>query len=174
MAAKEYFSGLFHLMRERHEFRVADRNRRPPRDPVNAVLSFAYALLVKELTITLQAVGFDPMLGLLHQPRYGRPSLALDIAEEYRPLIADSVMLTAFNNGELSSDRFLERAGAVVLTSAGRAAVISAFERRMNAEVTHPIFRYRISYRRVLEVQCRLLARTLMGEIESYPAFVTR
>lgn len=174
MAAKTYFSGLFQMMRQRHEFSVADRNRRPSRDPVNAVLSFAYALLVKELTITLQAVGFDPMRGLLHQPRYGRPSLALDLSEEYRPLIADSVMLTAFNNGELSSDRFLERAGAVVLTAAGRAAVISAYERRMSTEITHPIFGYRISYRRLLEVQCRLLARTVMGEIEAYPAFCTR
>ncbi len=174
MAAKEYFSGLFRMLGTRHRFDVNDRNRRPPRDPVNAVLSFAYALLTKELTVTLQAVGFDPMLGLFHQPRYGRPSLALDMTEEYRPLIADSVMLTAFNNGELSSDRFLERAGAVTLTPAGRAAVIAAFERRMTTEVTHPIFGYRVSYRRLLEVQCRLLARTLLGEIESYPAFCTR
>lgn len=174
MAAKEYFAGLFALLRGRHDFDVNDRNRRPPRDPVNAVLSFAYALLTKELTIVLQSVGFDPMLGLLHQPRYGRPSLALDLAEEYRPLIADSVMMTAFNNGELSSDRFLERAGAVTLTSAGRAAVIAAFERRMATEITHPIFGYRISYRRLLEVQSRLLARTLLGEIDQYPAFCTR
>ena len=174
MAAKEYFSGLFELMRSRHNFEVNDRNRRPPRDPVNAVLSFAYALLTKELTITLQAVGFDPMLGLFHQPRYGRPSLALDLAEEYRPLIADSVMLTAFNNGELPDHRFLERAGAVTLTPAGRSAVIAAFERRMMTEITHPIFGYKISYRRLLEVQARLLARTLLGEIDQYPAFCTR
>lgn len=174
MAAKEYFSGLFELMRGRHDFDVNDRNRRPPKDPINAVLSFAYALLTKELTITLQAVGFDPMLGLLHQPRYGRPSLALDLAEEYRPLIADSVMLTAFHNGELPSHRFLERAGAVTLTPAGRSAVIAAFERRMTTEITHPIFGYRISYRRLLEVQARLLSRTLLGEINQYPAFCTR
>ena len=174
MAAKEYFSGLFDLLRGRHDFDVNDRNRRPPRDPVNAVLSFSYALLTKELTVVLQSVGFDPMLGVFHQPRYGRPSLALDLAEEYRPLIADSVMLTAFNNGELSSDRFLERAGAVTLTGPGRAAVIAAFERRMTTEVTHPIFGYKISYRRLLEVQSRLLARTLLGEIDQYPAFCTR
>ena len=174
MAAKEYFGGLFELMNGRHDFNVNDRNRRPPRDPVNAVLSFGYALLTKELTVVLQSVGFDPMLGVLHQPRYGRPSLALDLAEEYRHLIVDSVMLTAFNNGELSSDRFLERAGAVTLTSAGRAALIAAFERRMTTEITHPIFGYKISYRRLLEVQSRLLARTLLGEIQQYPAFCTR
>ena len=174
MAAKTYFAGLFQLMGERHDFDVNDRNRRPPRDPVNAVLSFAYALLTKELTVVLQGVGFDPMLGMLHRPRYGRPSLALDLAEEYRPLIADSVMLTAFNNGELNTSHFLERAGAVTLTKAGRANVIQTFERRMQSEITHPIFKYRISYRRLLEVQARLLARTLVGEIASYPAFLTR
>ena len=174
MAAKTYFEGLFRLMGERHDFDVNDRNRRPPRDPVNAVLSFAYALLTKELSITLQAVGFDPMLGIYHCPRYGRPSLALDLAEEYRPLIADSVMLTAFNNGELDARSFLERAGAVVLTPAGRAALIATFERRMTTEVTHPIFGYRLSYRRLLEVQARLLARTMLGELEQYPAFCTR
>lgn len=174
MAAKVYFGGLFKLMGERHNFDVNDRNRRPPKDPVNAVLSFAYALLAKELTVVLQAVGFDPMLGVFHRPRYGRPSLALDLAEEYRPLIADSVMLTAFNNGELTSSHFLERAGAVTLTKSGRAALIATFERRMQTEVTHPIFGYRISYRRLLEVQSRLLSRAMLGEIAEYPAFCTR
>ena len=174
MAAKTYFSGLFKLMGERHDFDVNDRNRRPPKDPVNAVLSFAYALLTKELTVVLQGVGFDPMLGVFHRPRYGRPSLALDLAEEYRPLIADSVMLTAFNNGELTSSDFLERAGAVTLTKSGRAALIATFERRMQTEVTHPIFKYRISYRRLLEVQARLLSRAMLGEIAEYPAFCTR
>lgn len=174
MAARVYFRGLFELIGRKAGFRPEDRNRRPPRDPVNAVLSFAYAMLTRELTVTLQAVGFDPMLGLFHRPRYGRPSLALDLAEEYRPLIADSVMLTAFNNGELSADRFIERAGAVTLTQAGRSALIGCFERRMETEVTHPLFGYRISYRRLLEVQARLLSRTLLGELDEYPAFCTR
>ncbi|MEO2014018.1 MAG: CRISPR-associated endonuclease Cas1 [Fuerstiella sp.] len=174
MAAKVYFSGLFKLLGEQHGFDANDRNRRPPRDPVNAVLSFAYALLTKELTVVLQAVGLDPMLGVFHRPRYGRPSLALDLAEEYRPLIADSVMIMAFNNGELDRNSFLERAGAVTLTQAGRSALIATFERRMNTEITHPIFGYRVSYRRLLEVQSRLLARTILGELEEYPAFCTR
>ena len=174
MAAKTYFEGLFQLMNGRHKFDVNDRNRRPPRDPVNTVLSFAYALLTKELTIVLQAVGFDPMLGVFHCPRYGRPSLALDLAEEYRPLIADSVMITAFNNGELTSDSFLERAGAVTLTPAGRSALIACFERRMTTEITHPIFGYKLSYRRLLEVQTRLFSRTILGELDQYPAFTTR
>lgn len=174
MAAKVYFSGFFKLLGGNPDFDVNGRNRRPPRDPVNAVLSFVYSLLVKELTITLQAVGFDPMRGFYHRPRYGRPSLALDLAEEYRPLIGDSVVLTAFNNGELTSDRFLERAGAVTLTDPGRGAVISAFERRMDQEVTHPVFGYRVSYRRILEVQARLLSRAVLGELTHYTPLCTR
>ena len=174
MAAKTYFDGYFAVLNGRHDFDVNDRNRRPPKDPVNAVMSFVYALLVKELTVVLQAVGFDPMLGFFHRPRYGRPSLALDVAEEYRPLIGDSVTLMAFNNGEVDHNSFLERAGAVTMTESGRKSVIAAFERRLEQEVTHPIFGYRISYRRILEVQARLLARTITGELPEYIPFCTR
>ena len=174
MAAKEYFASFFTLLTGAQEFDVNGRNRRPPRDPVNAVLSFVYSLLTKELTVTLQSVGFDPMLGFLHRPRYGRPSLALDLAEEFRPLIADSVTLTVFNNGEVQRDSFIQRAGAVAMTDAGRKSVIAAFERRLETEITHPIFGYKVSYRRILEVQSRLLARHLLGEIPQYPNFVTR
>lgn len=175
MAAKTYFSGLFRCFpNDAPELHVENRNRRPPRDPVNAVLSFVYSLLVKELMITLQAVGFDPMLGFYHTPRYGRASLALDVAEEFRPLIGDSVALTVFNNGEVGPSGFLQRAGAVAMTDAARRAVLAAFERRMSTEITHPIFGYKVSYRRILEVQCRLLARVLLGELDEYPNFCTR
>jgi len=173
-AAKIYFGGLAGLFKGDAEFQLDGRNRRPPRDPVNAMLSFVYSLLVKELTVALVSVGFDPMLGFYHQPRYGRPSLALDLAEQFRPLIGDSVVLMLINNGEVTRESFLRRAGAVALTTAGRRAVIAAFERRMDTLVTHPMFGYRISYRRVLEVQSRLLARTVLGEIETYPSFCTR
>ncbi len=174
MAAKIYFAGFARLLQTNHAFSIEGRNRRPPRDPVNALLSFVYAMLVKELTIVLHAVGFDPMLGFYHRPRYGRPSLALDLAEPFRPLIADSVVLTLVNTSQVSPDHFIRRAGAVALTPAGRRAVLAAFERRMDALVTHPLFGYQISYRRVLEVQARLLARTLLGEIPQYPNFCTR
>ncbi len=174
MAAKTYFQGLFEILNGRHDFDVNDRNRRPPKDPVNAVLSFVYSLLVKELTIVLQAVGFDPMLGFFHRPRYGRPSLALDFAEEYRPLIGDSITLMVFNNGEVDHSSFLERMGSVTLTESGRKSVIAAFERRLEQEVTHPTFGYRVSYRRILEVQARLLARTVTGELSEYVPFCTR
>lgn len=174
MAAKEYFAAFFTLLPEEAEFDVNGRNRRPPRDPVNAVLSFLYSLLTKELTIALQSTGFDPMLGFLHRPRYGRPSLALDLAEEFRPLIADSVALTVFNNKEVSPDSFLQKAGAATMTDAGRKSVIAAYERRLDTEITHPIFGYKVNYRRILEVQARLLARHLLGELAEYPSFLTR
>jgi CRISPR-associated protein Cas1 len=114
------------------------------------------------------------MVGFYHQPRYGRPSLALDLAEEFRPLVIDSVVLTLVNHDEIAEEHFVRRAGAVALTSPGRKAVLAAFERRMDALVTHPVFKYRISYRRVLAVQARLLARTVLGEIPEYPSFYTR
>jgi len=173
-AAKVYFAGFATLLKGDSEFDLTARNRRPPKDPVNAILSFLYALLVKDLTVATLATGFDPMLGLYHQPRYGRPSLALDLAEEFRPLIADSVALTVINNGEVNRDHFLRRGPAVILTAPGRKAVLAAFERRMESLVTHPIFGYRISYRKNLFVQARLLGRVLTGEIPSYPAFCTR
>ncbi|WP_373649409.1 CRISPR-associated endonuclease Cas1 [Schlesneria sp. DSM 10557] len=174
MAAKVYFSGFARLLKGGHAFDFSGRNRRPPRDPINALLSFVYSLLAKELTIAVRSVGFDPLLGFFHKPRYGRPSLALDLAEEFRPLIGDSTVLMLVNNGEISESSFLARAGAVTLTEPGRKAVIAAFERRMEQEITHPIFGYRISYRRVLQVQARLLSRVLLGELASYPGFCTR
>jgi CRISPR-associated protein Cas1 len=156
------------------DFDFNGRNRRPPLDPVNALLSFGYSLLAKDATITLLAAGFDPYLGFYHQPRYGRPALALDLMEEFRPLIVDSVVLGAINSGVVKARDFVRRAGAVALTDAGRARFLQTYERRMDELVTHPVFGYRISYRRVLDVQARLLARHLTGEIEHYPAFVTR
>jgi CRISPR-associated protein Cas1 len=150
------------------------RNRRPPTDPVNALLSYAYSLLVKEITVTAMAVGLDPFLGFFHQPRYGRPALALDLMEEFRPIIADSVVLWAINNGVIKPTNFIWRGPACALKPAARKKFIEAWEHRMDSLVTHPIFSYRISYRRVLNVQTRLLARTLTGEIPEYPAFKTR
>jgi CRISPR-associated protein Cas1 len=150
------------------------RNRRPPRDPVNALLSLAYSLLAKDLTIVLQAVGFDPFLGFYHRPRYGRPALALDLMEEFRPLVADSVVLNAVNTGVIQRGDFVGRGGAVSLGHAGRGRFLRVYERRMDELVTHPVFGYRISYRRVLEVQARLLGRFLAGEIPEYPGFQTR
>lgn len=171
----EKFSGMFSSVNDgTMAFDMTGRNRRPPRDPVNALLSFAYAMLTREWTVTLAAVGLDPYRGFYHQPRFGRPALALDMMEPFRPLIADSTVLTAINNGEVRREDFVHAAGACNLTEKGRKSFIAAFERRMNQEVTHPIFKYRLSYRRLLEVQARLMIRFLTGELPSYPVFVTR
>ena len=155
-------------------FDFAKRNRRPPTDPVNAMLSFTYSLLVRAWTVTLAAVGFDPFRGLYHQPRYGRPALALDLMEPFRPLLADSVVLQVINNGEVQSNDFRTAAGAVALTPDGRRHLIAAFERRLSHEIVHPLFGYRVSYRRLMEMQARLLGRFLLGEIPAYPNFMTR
>lgn len=173
-AARCYFGHFAGMLKEASRFDFTHRNRRPPKDAVNAVLSFVYALLVKDLTITALRVGFDPYLGFFHRPRYGRPALALDLAEEFRPLIGDSVVLTVLNTKELGETDFVSRAGAVVLSPAGRKKVIAAYERRMDALIVHPVFRYSVSYRRVLEVQARLLSRVLLGELPAYPMFTTR
>ncbi len=177
-AAERYFRHFTEMLKTGGDpqlnFDFNCRNRRPPRDPVNAMLSFAYAMLTREWTVTLAAVGLDPYRGFLHQPRFGRPALALDMMEPFRPLLADSTVLMAVNNGEVKPTDFIHAAGSCTLTEAGRKKFIAAFERRLAQEVTHPIFKYRLSYRRLLEVQARLLIRHLTGEIPAYPNFVTR
>ena len=155
-------------------FQFLKRNRRPPRDPVNALLSLSYSLLSKDLTVACAAVGLDPYLGYYHQPRFGRPALALDLMEPFRPLIADSAVLTAINQRMVNEKHFHQAGESVALTPQGRKAFFLAYEQRMDQLVTHPIFGYRVSYKRVLEIQVRLLARMLTGEIGYYPVFVTR
>jgi CRISPR-associated protein Cas1 len=155
-------------------FDFAGRNRRPPRDAVNALLSLAYSLLTKDLTIACYAVGFDPYIGFYHQPRFGRPALALDLMEPFRPLIAESAVLSAINTGMVTERDFVVAGPAVALTPEGRKGFFRAYELRMDTLVTHPLFDYRVSYRRLLEIQVRLLARLLDGEIDEYPVFVTR
>ncbi|HXG66328.1 MAG TPA: CRISPR-associated endonuclease Cas1 [Blastocatellia bacterium] len=175
MAARDYFAHFALMFKsETPAFDFQSRNRRPPRDPVNALLSFLYALLAKDLVATLVGVGPDPYLGFYHQARYGRPALALDLMEEFRPLVADSVAMGMINNGEARPSDFLTRAGAVTLTEAGRKRVIGAYERRLDTLITHPRFGYAISYRRIFEVQARLLSRYLLGELPQYLPFCTR
>lgn len=172
----EHFVGMFRREAEplARQFSLLGRNRRPPRDPVNCLLSFCYGLLVKDLVAVCLAVGLDPFIGVLHSPRFGRPSLALDLAEEFRPLIGDSVVLQVLNNGEVGERDFVVRSRGVMLTQEGRRAVISAYERRLDVQVRHPVFGYQISYRRVMDVQARLLAAVMVGEIPAYRPMTTR
>jgi CRISP-associated protein Cas1 len=155
-------------------FNFAGRNRRPPTDPVNALLSLAYSLLAKDCTLAAMSVGLDPYVGFYHQPRFGRPALALDLMEEFRPLIAESVILTCINNRMMLPRHFVRAGKAVNLSPAGRKLFFQAYEQRMNSLITHPIFDYKVSYRRVVEMQFRLLARFLTGEIPEYLPFLTR
>ncbi len=159
---------------EQWSFDFERRTRRPPADPVNALLSYAYSLVMRSVAVTLTAVGFDAYRGFYHQSRYGRPALALDVMEPFRPLVADSTVLMAINNGEVTATDFVRAGGAVNLNEHGRRAFIASFERRMSQEVTHPIFGYAAQYRQIIEIQSRLLGRHLLGEIERYPNFTTR
>ncbi len=175
-AARLYFSGFSAMLKD-HSLGVFDfdgRNRRPPRDVINCLLSFVYALLTKDLTAVTIAIGFDPYLGVFHKPRFGRPALALDLAEEFRPIVADSVVVGVINNGEVKKSAFVIRAQGVALTQAGRKSLIAAYERRLECEVRHPVYGYSVSYRRVLEVQARMLGAYLLGEVPEYVPFMTR
>lgn len=155
-------------------FRFDARNRRPPTDPVNAMLSLAYAMLTRHLTVALATVGLDPYRGFFHAPRYGKPALALDLMEPFRPLIADSVVLSAVNTGEVSAGDFVSAPTGTALTNAGRRRFVGAFERRLSQETTHPLFGYRLSMRRLLLLQARLLCRHLLGELPTYPHYLPR
>ncbi len=173
-AAEIYFGRFGNMLKCSQDFSFQNRNKRPPRDPVNTVLSYLYGILTKELFSTVLAVGFDPYLGFYHQPRYGRPALALDMMEEFRPIIADSTALTLFNKEELNGNDFIKTGIGISLTPEARRKVVAGYEHRMQTEVVHPIFGYKVNNRRILEVQSRLLARVLSGEIKEYPAFTTR
>lgn len=156
------------------DFRFEHRNRRPPADPINALLSYAYALAARAFSAALARVGFDPALGFFHQPRHGRPALALDMMEPFRPVLADSVVLTLVNNGEVSPSDMRFNGPACALKPSGRKALITAWERRLEQEAVHPVFGYRVSMRRIIDVQCRLLARHLAGEIADLPHYMPR
>ena len=155
-------------------FDFSGRHRRPPTDPVNALLSLAYSVLAKDCTIAALSVGFDPYVGFYHQPRFGRPALALDLMEEFRPLVAESVVLSAINTRIVQIEDFVRAGHAVNLTPAGRKKFFQAYEQRMGALLTHPLFDYKVSYRRALELQARILARVLTGEIPEYLPLLTR
>jgi CRISPR-associated protein Cas1 len=173
-AAQRYFEAFAEMLGEGTGFELDGRNRRPPTDPVNALLSFGYAMLTKEATAAVIAVGFEPGLGIYHKVRAGRPSLALDLMEEFRPLIVDSTVLSVLKNREVKAMHFLPRGRAVVLTDEGRRAFIGAIERRLRSEIQHPVFGYTVTYRRALNVQARLMARTIQGDIPAYVPFTTR
>jgi CRISPR-associated protein Cas1 len=155
-------------------FNFSTRNRRPPTDPVNALLSLSYSMLSKDCTLACLAVGFDPYIGFYHQPRFGRPALGLDLMEEFRPLVAESSVLNCINNRIVTEKDFVQAGNAVNLSPAGRKRFFQVYEQRMSSLLTHPVFDYKVSYRRALELQARLLGKTLTGEIAQYIPLLTR
>jgi CRISPR-associated protein Cas1 len=175
--AAAYFGRFATLLKPRDfdaQWDFAGRNRRPPRDPVNALLSFGYAMLAKECSVALLAEGLDPWWGLYHQPRHGRPALALDIMEPFRPAVVDSAVISAINMGMVQRSSFDVGSSGCILKADGRKAFIRAYDGRLDQLITHPIFDYRCSWRVVIRLQARLLARWFRGEIPVYTSVTTR
>lgn len=170
-----YFTHFGRLIRNEH-FTFKTRNRRPPRDPVNALLSFGYALLLHDLQGAINIVGFDPYLGYLHTQRYGRPSLALDLMEEFRPLIVDAMVLSTLNRKTLTLDDFSSEpvSQAISLTDEGRRKFLRLYEQKKQSKFKHPVMGRQCTYQEAFEIQTRLLAKYLMAEIEQYPPLLLR
>jgi CRISPR-associated protein Cas1 len=167
LAAKDYFACWDALLKEPWSF--PRRNRRPPTDPVNSLLSFAYGLLRVQVTAAVHLAGLDPYIGYLHEVHHGQPSMVLDLMEESRPLVADRLVLSVLNNRELQLGDFTESLGAYRLSESGRKTFLQAFERKMNEEFKHPVFEYRCTYRRAIELQARLLSRHLQEGVPYKP-----
>ena len=170
--AAAYFGAFARLLRQ--DLGFARRARRPATDPVNAALGLAYTCLMNQVMAAIQTVGLDPYAGYLHAAQYARPSLALDLMEEFRPLVADSIVLTLINNHALQAGDFEEELGTCRLRPAGRRRFYEQFEERLSTEIEHPVFGYKVTYRRCLELQVRLLAKWLEGDIQAYPPFTVR
>ncbi len=169
-----YFRSFGRLLVNREQWPFAGRVKRPPTDAVNALLSFGYALLTNKVASAVQLVGFDHFVGYLHSSFYGCPSLALDLVEEFRPIIVDSVVLTLLNRRMLTPGDFVVELGAYRLKDERRKIFFTQFEERLDEEVIHPLFGYKVTYRRCLELQARLLAKVLTGEIDDYPPLLVK
>lgn len=175
-SARVYFDCFDHLVSQNREaFRMNGRNRRPPRDRINALLSFLYVLLLNDCISAAEGVGLDPQMGFLHVMRPGRPSLGLDLMEELRPVLADRLALTLINLRQIGPDDFDERTGgAVYLNEKGRKAVVTAYQKRKQDEIFHPVLEQSVPFGLIPHVQARLLARHLREDTENYPPFLYR
>jgi CRISPR-associated protein Cas1 len=167
-----YYGALGAMLRDGWEF--AGRVKRPPTDPVNALLSFGYTVLTNQVVSLVWAVGLDPGIGVLHQPGFGKPALALDLVEQFRPLIVDSVVLTLLNTGQLKPNDFRTELGGCWLKDDARKLFLTRLESRLDEKVQHPIFNYKVTYRRCMELQARLFAKYAMREIDHYAPFTVR
>lgn len=176
-AARSYFSAFNHLIRPdlRMAFALDGRSRRPPRDRVNALLSFFYTLATHDCRAALETVGLDPQIGFLHAVRPGRPALALDLVEEFRSVLADRAALTLINRGQIKADDFrVTEGGAVLLADEARRSIGLAWQERKQESLRHPLLDAEVPYGLLPQIQARLLARTLRGETEAYLPFLAR
>lgn len=175
-AAAAYFSVFPHLMTHDDDALVMKgRSRRPPLDPVNALLSFLYSMLTHDCRSALESCGLDAQCGFLHRDRPGRPSLALDLMEEFRPFLADRVALTLMNRRQITGSDFeRQESGAVTLKEASRKIVLTAWQERKQEEITHPFLDEKTTVGLLPHLQARLLARHLRGDLDAYPAFLAR
>lgn len=174
-AARIYFQSMQFLIRQavRSDFAFDARSRRPPTDPMNAMLSFLYAILLHDCRSALEAVGLDPQLGFLHTVRPGRAALALDLLEEFRSVIADRLALTLINRGQIQASHFDRRGGgAVLLNDEGRKVVITAYQERKQETLTHPVLEQEVPIGLLPHVQARLLARHLRGDAPAYVPYL--
>ena len=176
LGARVYFSAFANMLKQqREDFRFVNRSRRPPRDRVNCLLSFNYALVRHDCLAALTTAGLDPYVGWLHATRAGRPACALDLMEEFRPCLAERLALTLINRRQIEPGHFREReGGAVEFTDRGRKEVIQAWQRRKQTEIKHALFKENIRLGQVFSIQARLLARSLRGDIPDYIPFIPK
>lgn len=172
MGSSLYFGVFGKLLKA--DWGFSGRSKRPPTDPVNAMLSYGYTLLMHKVQSAIGVVGLDPYVGFLHSSQYGKPALALDLMEEFRGPIVDSVVITLVNTGALKREDFVEEVGTYRMNDAARRTFLGKFEERLNTLIEHPTFGYKATYQRCLELQTRLLAKSLTGEIPGYPPFLVR
>jgi CRISPR-associated protein Cas1 len=172
-AAKIYFNVFDQLiLQQRQDFSFKERSRRPPLDNMNSLLSFLYVLLTNDVASALEAVGLDPYVGFLHQDRPGRPSLALDLMEELRPVFADRLALSLVNRKQVTGMGFTQKeSGGVLMDEDTRKTVLTAWQERKREEIVHPYLKERISFGLIPHVQAMLLARFLRGDLDAYPPF---
>ncbi len=175
-AGSAAYFGCFNRLIQGREFQFEARRRRPPTDPVNALLSLGYSLLRHDVQSAVNIAGFDPYLGYLHVERYGRPSLALDLMEEFRPLVVDSVVLSAVNRHFLKPSDFISEpiSNAVSLTQEGLKVFLRLYEQKKQSKFKHSVLKRQCTYQEAFEIQARLLAKYLMGEIDKYPPLIVR
>jgi len=175
-AARSYFATFTNMVRtNRHAFTLTERSRRPPRDPINALLSFVYTLLVNDCISACEGVGLDPQVGYLHVLRPGRPALALDLMEELRAPLAERLVLTLINRGQIKPENFTERpGGAIYLSEDARKSLLAAYQKRKQEETPHLIVGSKVPLGLIPHIQARLMARHLRGDISSYQPFIQR